>query len=87
LEPIVILLGVGGLILMLLLIGTPVKPVKFIGHLATKLVVGALLLFFVNAFGTSLDFHIPINLFTTTVSGILGIPGIAALIVIKTVIL
>ncbi|MCD2456874.1 sigma-K factor-processing regulator BofA, partial [Staphylococcus aureus] len=31
----------------------------------------------------SLGIHVPINLVTTAISGILGIPGIAALVVIK----
>jgi len=86
-EPIVLILGISGLILILLLVGTPLKPVRIIGQLATKVVIGALLLFFLNAFGTSFGLHIPINLTTSAISGILGIPGIAALIVIKTVIL
>lgn len=86
-EPTVVILGIIGLVFVLLLVGAPIKPIKFIGQMATKLVIGALLLFFVNAFGTSIGFHVPINLFTATVSGFLGIPGLAALVVIKTVIL
>ncbi|MCY9295205.1 sigma-K factor-processing regulator BofA, partial [Bacillus spizizenii] len=43
----------------------------------------ALLLVCVNMFGGSLGIHVPINLVTTAISGILGIPGIAALVVIK----
>jgi inhibitor of the pro-sigma K processing machinery len=87
LEPIILIIGISGFILMLLLVGAPLKPVKLIGHLATKLVIGALLLFFLNAFGTSIGLHIPINVVTSSISGLLGLPGIAALIIIKTVIL
>lgn len=86
-EPIVLILGISGLIIVLLLVGAPIKPIKFVGQLATKLVIGALLLFFANAFGTSLGFHIPINFVTSSVSGFLGLPGLAALIIIKTIVL
>ncbi|WP_044895418.1 pro-sigmaK processing inhibitor BofA family protein [Bacillus alveayuensis] len=86
-EPIILIIGISGFILMLLLVGAPLKPVKLIGQLATKLVIGALLLFFLNAFGTSIGLHIPINVVTSSISGLLGLPGIAALIIIKTVIL
>ncbi|QEY89621.1 Inhibitor of pro-sigmaK processing BofA [Bacillus amyloliquefaciens] len=50
---------------------------------AIKFIAGAILLVGVNLFGGSLGIHIPVNLITTGISGILGIPGIAALIVIK----
>jgi inhibitor of the pro-sigma K processing machinery len=52
-----------------------------------KVVIGALFLFFINAFGTSMGLHIPINLTTAGISGLLGLPGVAALIIIKMVIL
>ena len=57
-------------------------PVRVVGQLFVKVMIGALLLFFLNAFGTTIDLHIPINLVTSAVSGLLGLPGIAALIII-----
>lgn len=87
LDPILVFSVLGGLILILLFVGAPISPLRWIGQIFIKIVVGALLLFFVNAFGTSLNLHIPINLITSSVSGILGIPGLAALIIIKTVII
>jgi inhibitor of the pro-sigma K processing machinery len=86
-DPIIVFSVLGGLILVLLFVGAPIRPLRWIGQLCIKIVVGALLLFFVNAFGTSFDLHIPINLITSSVSGILGIPGLAALIIIKTMII
>ncbi|WP_088106155.1 pro-sigmaK processing inhibitor BofA family protein [Halalkalibacter urbisdiaboli] len=82
-DPIVIVMLLGGLILMLLIVGAPIKPIRFIGNIGVKLIVGCLLLFFVNAFGSFIDFHIPINGVTAAVSGLLGIPGVALLIVVK----
>lgn len=81
---IIIMLSV---IVLLLTIGAPVKPLKLIGQASVKLVIGALLLFFVNIFGASFGIHIPINLFTALVSGILGIFGIVSLIAIHIFIL
>ncbi|MCR6108791.1 pro-sigmaK processing inhibitor BofA family protein [Bacillus sp. A301a_S52] len=79
-EPIVVLSLLSGLILLLLLIGAPVKSLKMVGTGAIRLLVGALLLFFLNTFGGLFDYHLPINLFTASVSGFLGVPGIIALI-------
>jgi inhibitor of the pro-sigma K processing machinery len=72
-----------GLIFLLLLIGAPIKPLQWIGQGVIKLMIGALLLFFLNAFGTLVNLHIPINLATASVSGFLGIPGLAALAAIE----
>ncbi|MFZ0445030.1 MAG: pro-sigmaK processing inhibitor BofA family protein [Bacillus sp. (in: firmicutes)] len=85
-DPIVIFSILGGLILILLFVGAPLRPLRWIGQLCIKIIVGALLLFLVNAFGTSWDLHIPINFITSSVSGILGIPGLVALVIIKTMI-
>lgn len=86
-EPILVFSVLGGLILVLLFVGAPIRPLRWVGQLFVKITVGALLLFFVNAFGASLDLHIPINLITSSISGLLGIPGLLALIVIKTMIM
>ena len=75
------------IIALLLVIGAPVKPMKFIGQTSIKLVIGVLLLFFLNVFGAGLGLHIPINLFTALVSGLLGIFGIGSLVAIHLFIL
>ncbi|KLI01955.1 pro-sigma K processing regulatory protein [Sporolactobacillus inulinus CASD] len=63
--------------------GASAHPMRWIGKLAVRLVVGALLLFLLNVIGESFSMHIPINLATAAVSGLLGLPGLAALIIIK----
>lgn len=73
-----------GLILLLLFIGTPIKPVRFIGQGIIKLLIGALLLFFLNTLGTHYGIHVPINLITSAVTGFLGIPGLVALVAVQT---
>jgi inhibitor of the pro-sigma K processing machinery len=82
-EPMYVIAMIGGLILLLLFIGAPVKPMRWIGGTAVRLLIGALFLFFLNIFGTSINLHVPINLVTTAVSGFLGIPGLCALVAIK----
>ncbi|WP_455661211.1 pro-sigmaK processing inhibitor BofA family protein [Pradoshia sp.] len=72
-----------GLILLLLIAGVPRNPLKQTGKLITKLVIGAVALFLINAAGGSYGIHIPINIPTTLISGILGVPGIAALVVVQ----
>jgi inhibitor of the pro-sigma K processing machinery len=83
LEPIIIISILGGLVLILLFSGAPFKPARFIGQAVVKLLIGALLLFFLNTAGNSLGIHVPINFATSAVSGFLGIPGLVALAAIQ----
>ncbi|WP_066175300.1 pro-sigmaK processing inhibitor BofA family protein [Bacillus marinisedimentorum] len=78
-EPIVVFSVIGGLLFLLLMIGVPMKPLRFMGTAAVKMLIGALFLFFLNTFGTAIGLHVPINLATAAISGFLGIPGVIAL--------
>jgi inhibitor of the pro-sigma K processing machinery len=82
-EPVIVISIIGALILLLLFLGTPIKPVRFVGQGIIKILIGALLLFFLNAIGNQYGLHVPINLVTSAVSGLLGIPGLFALVVIQ----
>nr|WP_209125769.1 pro-sigmaK processing inhibitor BofA family protein [Alkalihalobacillus sp. BA299] len=86
-DPILIVALIGGLIFFLLIVGAPIKPLRFVGQAAVKLMIGALFLFFLNAFGSLIGYHIPINMVTASVSGFLGIPGVVLLIAIEQFIL
>jgi len=70
-------------IILLLLVGAPLKSTRFLGQGVVKLGIGILFLFFFNVFGGSLGLHIPINAFTVVVSGFLGVFGIASLTAIQ----
>ncbi|GEN89358.1 pro-sigmaK processing inhibitor BofA family protein [Oceanobacillus sp. FSL W8-0428] len=76
-----------GLIILLFIVGAPVKPMKYIGKATIRLGIGALLLFFLNVFGGAIGLHIPINLFTVLVSGFLGVFGVGSLAAIHLFIL
>ncbi|HHU19578.1 MAG TPA: pro-sigmaK processing inhibitor BofA [Bacilli bacterium] len=52
------------------------KSFKWLPTIITKLAIGALVLFFLNLVSSYFGLHIPINLFTSTVVGFCGIPGI-----------
>lgn len=81
-EPIVVISVLGAVILLLLVIGAPIKPIHFLGQGIIKLLIGALFLFFLNLMGNQFGIHIPINLATSAISGFLGIPGMFALVAI-----
>ncbi|MCM3588902.1 pro-sigmaK processing inhibitor BofA family protein [Mesobacillus maritimus] len=82
-DPILIISIFVGLILIMFFIGAPMKPLRFIGQGIVKILIGALFLFFLNEFGTGLGLYVPINLVTATISGLLGIPGVVALVAIE----
>lgn len=44
-DPIIVFSILGGLVLILLFVGAPIKPIQWIGQLFVKVIVGALLLF------------------------------------------
>ncbi|WP_243525393.1 pro-sigmaK processing inhibitor BofA family protein [Bacillus pseudomycoides] len=75
--------GILTLVFVLLIFGASMKPLQFIGKIFVKVIIGVVLLFAVNVVGTYFGFHIPINLGTASVSSVLGIPGICALVIIK----
>lgn len=70
-------------IFLLLVFGSTLKPLKLVGQGIIKILIGAFLLFFLNALGSNFGIHIPINLITAAISGFLGIPGLAALTVVQ----
>lgn len=71
------------LIVVLLFLGAPIKPMQFIARSTVKLGIGVLLLFFVNVLGGAIGLHIPINVFTVIISGFLGLFGVASLSAIQ----
>lgn len=72
-----------GIVILLLIIGAPIKPMRFLAHSTVKIGIGILFLFFFNVFGGSIGLHIPMNLFTVIVSGFLGLFGVASLAAIQ----
>ncbi|WP_026593361.1 pro-sigmaK processing inhibitor BofA family protein [Bacillus sp. UNC437CL72CviS29] len=75
--------GILTLIFVLLIFGASMRPLQIIGKMFVKVMIGVVFLFAVNVIGTYFGFHIPINIGTASVSSVLGIPGICALVIIK----
>lgn len=75
------------MIVLLLFIGAPIKPARLLAKGIVKFGIGLLLLFFTNVFGGMVGLYIPINLFTVSISAILGIFGITSLAAIHIFIL
>ncbi|KAB7663452.1 pro-sigmaK processing inhibitor BofA family protein [Bacillus sp. B1-b2] len=82
-SPTVVISIVIGLVILLLVVGTPIRPLRFLGQVVIKVVIGALFLFFLNAIGNQYGIHVPINIITSTISGILGIPGLVAMVALQ----
>lgn len=58
----------------------PLKKIfKFIGNS----ILGAVIIFIINAIGGMFNFHIGLNIITAVIIGILGIPGAILLIILK----
>ena len=62
-----------------------VLPLKSILKLIVNSILGALLIWFINLIGGAFGFHIGLNLVTSIVIEILGLPGAILLIVLKLV--
>ena len=73
-----------GCIIMILILGRIfIFPLKKILKLIINSAVGAILIYIINIVGASFNFHIGLNWGTILCSGILGIPGVVLLIVLK----
>ena len=60
-----------------------VVPLKLILKVLGNSILGAIIIFVVNLIGGIYGFHIGLNIVTTLVVGILGVPGAILLIILK----
>ena len=58
-------------------------PIKKILKVVLNSILGGIGLYVINIIGGMFGFQIGINIFTATIVGILGIPGIICLVIIK----
>ena len=58
-------------------------PLKIIFKVLANSILGALIIYVVNLIGNIYGFHLGLNLITTLIVGILGIPGAILLIILK----
>lgn len=73
-----------GCIIFLFLIGKFfIIPLKIIMKIIGNSILGGILIYVVNLIGGMFNFHIGLNVVTAIVTGILGIPGVILLILLK----
>lgn len=60
-----------------------IVPIKKILKLVLNSVLGGLTIFIINLIGAGFNFHIGLNVFTSILVGLLGLPGAVCLIIIK----
>lgn len=60
-----------------------IVPIKKILKLVINSILGGIVIFLINLIGTNFGFHIGLNIFTSIIVGLLGIPGVVCLIIIK----
>lgn len=79
-NSIAVIIGLISVVILIFIVGAPVKSIQLLGKVLFRFVVGVLILFIFNVFGGYIGLHLPINLFTVGVSSLLGILGIISLI-------
>ena len=60
-----------------------IVPIKKILKLILNSVLGGLTIFIINLVGANFGFHIGLNIFTSILVGLLGLPGAVCLIIVK----
>ncbi len=58
-------------------------PLKHIFKLLVNSVLGGFLIFVINVVGGTFGFHIGLNIGTAVFAGILGVPGVVALVLVS----
>lgn len=72
-----------GVILFMLISKSFIQPLQWIWYSLLYTAVGALVLFLLNLAGEWVDFRVPINPVTSFVTGVLGLPGLICLVMVK----
>ena len=71
-------------IIFLIIIGKIfIMPLKKIMKLVINSAIGAGLIYIINLVGANFNFHIGLNWFTIICSGIVGIPGVILIILLR----
>ena len=60
-----------------------IVPIKKILKLVLNSVLGGLIIFIIILIGANFGFHIGLNIITSVVVGLLGLPGAVCLIIVK----
>ena len=71
-------------ILVVMALGKKLKiPVQFALELLVNALLGGAVILLINLLGQYINFHISLNVFSALIAGILGLPGVIVLIILK----
>lgn len=56
-------------------------PLKWIGWGIANSLLGGLVIILINYFGAAWNIFVPLNMITSVIAGILGLPGIVSLVI------
>ena len=76
----IIIVGIGLIVLIIKIFGT---PLRWLLKLALNTATGFVALFLLNFFGGFIGLSLGINWFNAIVVGVLGVPGVALLLLLK----
>lgn len=79
----VIVAWIVGLIIVLALGKVMLLPLKVILKLLVNGILGGIAIIVINLIGQTIGFSIPLNIVSALVAGILGLPGIILLVILK----
>ena len=60
-----------------------IVPIKKILKLVINSILGGVTIYLINIIGGTFGFHIGLNIFTSVLIGLLGLPGAVCLIIVK----
>lgn len=60
-----------------------IVPIKKVLKLVINSILGGVAIFFINLIGGIWEFHIGLNIFTSILVGLLGLPGAVCLVILK----
>ena len=60
-----------------------IVPIKKILKLVLNSIIGGIVIFVINLIGGAFGFHVGLNIFTSILVGLLGLPGAVCLIIVK----
>lgn len=60
-----------------------IVPIRKIVKLMINSVLGGITIYIINIIGVNFGFHIGLNVITSLIAGILGLPGVICLIIVK----
>ena len=60
-----------------------IVPIKKILKLVLNSVLGGVVIYIINICGATFGFHLGLNIFTSILVGVLGLPGVVCLVIVK----